>query len=213
MTMAAAITQGQDPPCVERTLDFPALLAKKSHFLLGPRQTGKSFLARRTLPGVRVYNLLDTATYLALSHNPRRPAEVVTTRDRVVVIDEIQRLPELLNEVHLLIEEHGVRFLLTGASARKLRHGGVNLPGGRARTKYLHPLTSAELGGRFDLVRAVQRGLLPSIYFSDDPRADLAAYTGPYLCVSLERHARQLGAVAVLPWKEFLEVLWAGEYA
>ena len=130
---------------------------------------------------MRVYNLLENATYLALSHNPGRIAQELTARDRIVVIDEIQRLPELLNEVHLLIEEQGVRFLLTGSSARKLRHGGVNLLGGRARTKHLHPLTSAELGERFDLLRAVQRGLLPSIYFSDDPRADLEAYTGLYL--------------------------------
>ena len=87
----------------------------------------------------------------------------------------------LLNEVHRLIEESGVRFLLTGSSARKLRRGGVNLLGGRARTKYLHPLTRQELGGRFDLARAIARGLLPSIYYSDDPHADLEAYAGAYL--------------------------------
>jgi predicted AAA+ superfamily ATPase len=97
------------------------------------------------------------------------------------VIDEIQRLPALLNEVHRLIEERGIRFLLTGSSARKLRTGGVNLLGGRARMKYLHPLTSHELGARFELERAGVRGLLPSIYFSDDPRADLEAYAGLYL--------------------------------
>jgi len=98
-----------------------------------------------------------------------------------VVIDEIQRLPILLNEVHRLIETRGIRFLLTGSSARKLRRGGVNLLGGRARTKNLHPLTWTELGGRFDLARAMDRGLLPSIYFSDDPQADLQAYAGMYL--------------------------------
>ena len=97
------------------------------------------------------------------------------------MIDEIQRLPELLNEVHRLIETRGLRFLLTGSSARKLRRGGVNLLGGRARTKYLHPLTWKELGDRFDLRLATERGLLPSIYFSDDPHADLQSYTGSYL--------------------------------
>jgi uncharacterized protein len=112
---------------VERTLDLPALVQKKSHFLLGPRQTGKTFLLRQTLPNARVYDLLDTSTYLALSQNPGRIAEELTPRDRVVVIDEIQRLPELLNEVHRIIENTGVRFLLTGSSARKLRRGGVNL--------------------------------------------------------------------------------------
>jgi predicted AAA+ superfamily ATPase len=98
-----------------------------------------------------------------------------------VVIDEVQRLPDLLNEVHRLIEERGIRFLLTGSSARKLRGGGVNLLGGRARTRYLHPLTYAELGTGYDLQRAAQRGLLPPIYLSDDPRADLDAYAGLYL--------------------------------
>jgi len=98
-----------------------------------------------------------------------------------VVIDEVQRLPILLNEVHRLIEERGVRFLLTGSSARRLRQGGVNLLGGRARTRYLHPLTYRELGAHFDLRRAVERGLLPAIYFSDDAKADLDAYTGTYL--------------------------------
>jgi uncharacterized protein len=166
---------------VQRILDLPVLLEKRSHFLLGPRQTGKTFLIRHTLPGVRVYDLLDTSVYLALSHSPRRIAQEVTPQDRVVVIDEIQRLPDLLNEVHRLIEERGVHFLLTGSSARKLRRGGVNLLGGRARTKYLHPLTYRELGERFDLLRAVERGLLPSVYFSDDPRADLQAYAGSYL--------------------------------
>jgi len=105
----------------------------------------------------------------------------VTDRDRIVVIDEVQRLPDLLNEVHRLIEERRIRFLLTGSSARKLRGGGVNLLGGRARTQYLHPLTSGELGAQFDLTRAAEHGLLASIYFSDDPRADLEAYSGTYL--------------------------------
>lgn len=128
-----------------------------------------------------MYDLLDSATYLALSRDPGRIAQELTARDRMVVIDEIQRLPDLLNDVHRLIEERRVRFLLTGSSARKLRRGGVNLLGGRARTKYLHPLSWRELGERFDLRRAASRGLLPSIYFSDDPRADLEAYAGTYL--------------------------------
>ena len=118
---------------VERALDLPGLIRKKSHFLFGPRQTGKSFLIRHTLPGVRLYDLLDHATYLALSQQPGRIAEELTAADRVVVIDGIQRLPELLNEVHRLIEERGIKFLLTGSSARKLRRGGVNLLGGRER--------------------------------------------------------------------------------
>ena len=166
---------------VDRSLDLTSLLEKRSHFLLGSWQTGKTFLIRHTLKNARVYDLLDSSLYLALSHHPGRMAQELTEEDRWVVVDEIQRLPELLNEVHRLIETRGVRFLLTGSSARKLRRGGVNLLGGRARTKYLHPLTYHELRGSFDLARALNRGLLPSIYFSDDPRADLEAYAGSYL--------------------------------
>ena len=168
-------------PYVQRILDPPVLMEKKSHFLFGPRQTGKTSLIHHTLKGVKVYDLLDTSIYLALSQNPSRIGQELTAKDRIVVIDEIQRLPILLNEVHRLIETHGIRFLLTGSSARKLRRGGVNLLGGRARTKNLHPFTYKELGDKFDLARAMERGLLPSIYFSDDPRADLQAYAGSYL--------------------------------
>jgi predicted AAA+ superfamily ATPase len=168
-------------PYIERLVDLNALLDKKSHFLLGPRQTGKTFLIRHTLKNVRVYDLLDAETYLALSRNPGRISEELQPQDRVVVIDEIQRLPELLNEVHRLIETHGTRFLLTGSSARKLRRGGINLLGGRARTKYLHPLTYKELNRHYDLLMAIERGLIPSIYFSDEPRANLQAYAGSYL--------------------------------
>ncbi len=177
--MASIDTQGRE--WVPRLLDLPALLARRSHFLLGPRQTGKTSLIRHTLKDAKVYDLLDTSVYLALSQRPGRLAEEIGPQDRIVVIDEIQRLPGLLNEVHRLMETRGVRFLLTGSSGRKLRRGGVNLLGGRARTKYLHPLTWKELGERFELARAMARGLLPSIYFSDDPQADLQAYAGLYL--------------------------------
>jgi uncharacterized protein len=178
--MTTDMASGSSPE-IPRALDLAALSAKKSHFLLGPRQTGKTFLVRRTLPGARVYDLLDTGVYLALSREPGRLAQEIGPREKLVVIDEIQRLPGLLHEVHRLIEERGIRFVLTGSSARKLRRGGVNLLGGRARTKYLHPLTARELGDRFDLTKALRSGLLPSIYFSDDPRADLEAYAGSYL--------------------------------
>jgi predicted AAA+ superfamily ATPase len=182
MTMKPSYSNiASEAPYIQRVVDLPALLKKKSYFLFGPRQTGKTFLIRHTMKNVRVYDLLDSKIYLALSQNPGRLAQEITPRDRVVVIDEVQRLPVLLNEVHRLIEERGVLFLLTGSSARKFRRGGINLLGGRARTQYLHPLTYRELGERFDLARAAERGLLPSIYFSNDPRADLEAYVGLYL--------------------------------
>ena len=192
-----------DHPQIERSLDLSALVARKSHFLLGPRQTGKTTLIRRQLPTAVVYDLLDSSVYLSLSRNPGRLAEELQPDTELVAIDEIQRLPELLNEVHRLIEERGIRFLLTGSSARKLRRGGVNLLGGRARTRYLHPLTWLELGEHFRLERAIESGTLPSLYFSDDPAADLEAYTGSYL----QQEIVAEGAIRNVPaFSRFLEV-------
>ena len=192
-----------ESPQVHRFVDLSALLAKKSHFLFGPRQTGKSFLINQSLPDVRVYDLLDTSIFLTLSQNPLRLSQELTPKDRIVVIDEIQRLPDLLNEVHRLIETRRIKFLLTGSSARKLRRGGVNLLGGRARTKHLHPLIYKELGRDFDLSQALTRGTLPSIYFSDDPRADLRSYAGTYL----EQEIVAEGATRNIPaFSRFLKV-------
>lgn len=170
-----------NPIFIDRILDLPSLLKKKSYFLFGPRQTGKTSLIKHSLKGVKVYDLLDMGIYLALSQNPTRLSQELSPQDKWVVIDEIQRLPILLNEVHRLIEERGIHFLLTGSSARKLRRGGINLLGGRARTKFLHPLTYKELGDKFDLSRVIKRGLLPLIYFSDEPKIDLKAYAETYL--------------------------------
>ena len=196
-------TQTHGSPRIQRLIDLSALLSKKSHFLFGPRQTGKSFLINQSLPDVRVYDLLDTSIYLALSQNPLRLSQELRPKDRIVVIDEIQRLPDLLNEVHRLIETRRIKFLLTGSSARKLRRGGVNLLGGRARTKHLHPLTYKELGKDFNLSQALTRGTLPSIYFSDDSRADLQSYAGTYL----EQEIVAEGATRNVPaFSRFLKV-------
>jgi predicted AAA+ superfamily ATPase len=204
MTMKSTInTQGENSAYIDRILDLPLLLDKKSHFLLGPRQTGKTFLIQNTLKEAKVYDLLDTSIFLALSRNPSRIAQELTPQDHLIVIDEIQRLPELLNEVHRLIESRRIRFLMTGSSARKLRRGGINLLGGRARTKHLHPLTRRELGERFALTRALQRGLLPSIYFSDNPAADLESYTGLYL----QQEVVAEGAIRNIPaFSRFLRI-------
>ena len=156
------------------------MLARKSTLLLRPRQTGKTSLLRHALRGARTYNLLDSDVYLKLSRRPARLREELAPGDKTVVIDEIQRLPALLDEVQLLIEERGIRFLLTGSSARKLRRGGVNLLGGRAATMTLHPFVSAELP-ELELSRVLQFGLLPPVYFSDRPDAELVDYVGTYL--------------------------------
>ena len=131
---------------INRKLDLFALLANKSYFLFGPRQTGKTSLIQHTLQKFKYYNLLQTDIYLKLSREPHRLRQEITDEDRIVIIDEIQKLPILLDEVHYLIEEKGIHFLLTGSSARKLRNRGVNLLGGRARTRRLHPFIFKELG-------------------------------------------------------------------
>src|SRR5512137_2887937 len=122
-----------------RRLDLGMLLKKRSHFLFGPRGTGKSTLVRQALPDARVYDLLDGETFERLL---RRPAllDEENRPDTIVVIDEIQRLPALLDEAHRLIEKRRQRFLLTGSSARKLRRGGANLLAGRAYQADLFPL-------------------------------------------------------------------------
>lgn len=188
---------------VARFLDVPRILATNSCFLFGPRQTGKSTLIRQQLRRYPSYNLLDQTLFVRLSRNPSLIREALKPDDTIVVIDEIQRMPALLNEVHLMIEERGVRFLLTGSSARSLRRKGVNLLGGRARSRNLHPFVRAELGERFDLDRALAYGLLPPIFFSDEPTEALAAYAGDYLReeVAAEAIVRNVGA-----FSRFLEV-------
>jgi len=138
-------------------------------------------MIRDQFAGCKVYNLLNSITFITLSQSPARIRQELQAGDHIVVIDEIQKLPSLLDEVQLMIEEHGITFLLTGSSARKLSRGGVNLLGGRARVRHLHPFTRDELGERFDLLRALDIGLLPSIYLSDEPYTDLESYAGVYL--------------------------------
>lgn len=166
---------------IPRILDLPKLLATKSHFLFGPRQTGKTFMIRRQFPKAKYYNLHETDTFLKFNQAPHRLRQEMTGKDKLVIMDEIQKLPLLLDEIQVLIDDRQVRFLLTGSSARALKRKGLNLLGGRARTKRLHPLCCRELAQEFDLVKALDRGLLPSLYFSDSPYEDLQAYVGTYL--------------------------------
>jgi uncharacterized protein len=166
---------------IKRYLDLPKLVKTKSYFLLGPRQIGKSFLIQHQLKADYLYNLLDPQTFLSLSQNVGLMSQQVLKKNALVVIDEIQRLPDLLNEAHLLIEGKNCRFLLTGSSARKLRKGRVNLLGGRARVQHFHSLTFNELGKYFDLNKVLHAGSLPAIYFSDNIDADLDAYASVYL--------------------------------
>ncbi len=187
---------------IPRLLNLKEILQNKSCFLLGPRQTGKSTLVKETLSGYPVYNLLDSSVLLTLVRSPEKLGQTIGDK-KIVIIDEIQRYAELLNEVHRLIEEKGVRFLLTGSSARKLRKSGVNLLGGRARSKNLHPFISQELKEKFDLSKALENGLLPSIYFSDSPYEDLKSYAGDYLKEEIVAEGRTRNIPA---FSRFLEV-------
>jgi predicted AAA+ superfamily ATPase len=168
-----------------RILDLRQEAGKRSVFLFGPRQTGKTSLIKRLFPEAVRYDLLRADVFLRITQRPQLIREELTGRrispaEGPVIIDEIQKLPILLDEVHYLMEEHGFLFILTGSSARKLKRGAANLLGGRARTRHLFPLVSAEIPG-FDLLRAVRWGSLPSIYLSDEPEEDLLAYCGSYL--------------------------------
>lgn len=188
----------------KRTLKIKDLLAERSLFLLGPRQTGKSSYVREELQDVPTltYNLLDNTLRLRLTSNPsymRQEIEAKNLRNCVVYIDEIQKCPFLLDEVHLLIEERGIRFLLTGSSARKLRAVGVNLLGGRARTRMMHPFVYPEIAGPdFTLERLMECGLLPPHYLSSNPTEDLNAYVNTYLTeeIAAEGATRNLPSFA-----------------
>jgi predicted AAA+ superfamily ATPase len=162
----------------------------QSFFLFGPRGTGKSTLLRQTLPAAFSIDLLNLATYgELLAHPDRLEALIAPHAPSTVVIDEVQRLPKLLDEVHRLIEGRRWRFALTGSSARKLRRGGVNLLAGRARTLGMHPLTAVELGSAFDLAHSLRFGHLPSVYVDRDPERYLASYVGTYLREEVQAEA------------------------
>lgn len=181
-------------------------LPRGSCFLFGPRGTGKTTWLRHALPDALVVNLLEPETYREMAARPERLRELVLgNRDRRdVVVDEVQRVPDLLHVVHDLLERRRPpRFVLTGSSARKLRRGGVDLLAGRAVVRTLHPFLAAELP-RFDLARALEQGLLPLVVSAKDPRETLAAYATTYLEqeVKAEGLVRSIGSFA-----RFLEVV------
>jgi predicted AAA+ superfamily ATPase len=190
-------------------MDVPRFLEKPtgSFFLLGPRGTGKSWWARKSFPSALMVDLLDAGTMRELAARPERLAEFVRGAGDCssVVVDEVQKLPDLLEVVHRLIEEGcGKVFVLTGSSARKLRRAGVNLLGGRAGRLSLHPFMAAELGEAFSFEGALRHGLLPVVVGAADPDFQLRAYCGLYLKeeVQAEGLVRNIGAFA-----RFLEVM------
>lgn len=188
---------------IKRWLNLAQLVKKKSYIVLGPRQTGKSQLIKKLFPNVKKYNLLLKEDFRKLSFDPTLIRKEITSEDKLIIIDEFQRLPDLLDEIHFLIEEHNVHFLLTGSSARKLKKQNINLLGGRARFINLHPFTFTELKKDFNLERAINFGLIPGIYFSDEPQLDLNAYVSTYI----EQEIAREGVVRNLTtFTRFLEV-------
>ena len=188
---------------IPRHLDIERLLVRRSVFLFGPRQTGKTTYVRRQLDRTvaLTFSLLDQGLLTAVLADPtriRREIEARGLRDTVVCIDEIQKCPLLMDEVHLMIEERGIRFLLTGSSARALRRGGVNMLGGRGSDRVMHPFSWSEIRDRFSLDRALNHGLLPPHYLSDDPDEGLASYVDRYLTeeIAAEGLARSLPGFA-----------------
>jgi predicted AAA+ superfamily ATPase len=190
---------------IPRKLDLPGLLSKKSFFLFGPRATGKSYLVGQQLKDrAHVLDLLRSDLYLRLSSSPGDLEAIIHAGPERpwVVIDEIQRIPELLPEVHRLIETRRIRFLLTGSSARKLRRGSADLLAGRAWVANLYPLSWVELR-HFNLARYLRYGGLPAVHLGETPEEDLRAYVSAYV----REEIRAEGLIRRLPpFSRFLRV-------
>lgn len=169
------------PFMFERLIKKP-LESRKSFFLFGPRGTGKTTWLKHHLPDALFINLLQSEFYNRLSANPGHLRELIPPdHEERVIIDEVQRIPALLNEVHELIESRKLDFVLTGSSARALRRKGVNLLAGRALTYFMHPLTVTEQQEAFDLRNSIQLGHLPARFNEDDPAKYLKDYVQTYL--------------------------------
>lgn len=187
---------------ISRLVPFP----ERSFFLFGPRGTGKTTWLEHRFPDALSVNLLQPQAYREMSARPERLAELVHAESdpKDIIVDEVQRVPELLNVVHDLIEQRpGCRFILTGSSARKLRRGGVDLLAGRAVVRTLHPFMATELP-EFRLAPALEIGLLPLVLAAPNPGEVLSAYASLYLEqeVKVEGWVRHVGSFA-----RFLEVV------
>lgn len=188
---------------LERIYKFDNKL-EESIFLFGARQTGKSTILRQKFPDAVYIDLLDTDLKKRFKRRPRLLYEMLSDKDAgaLAIIDEIPEVPELLNEVHRLISERQLVFVLCGSSARKLKRKGYNTLGGRAYPVYLFPFVSAELPD-FNLQQAISYGMLPPHYLAKNPERRLSAYIDVYLKEEIKEEAlvRNLDA-----FQRFLEV-------
>lgn len=163
-----------------RIIPLKAVLKRKSVLLLGPRRTGKSFFITNQIKPDRIINLLEADTFRMFSARPELLREIIQDNDKIVAIDEIQKLPSLMDEVHSLIETRAIKFILTGSSARKLARSHTSLMAGRAKKMLLHPLVTAEIDN-YKLNEILTFGSLPIVFNTDDPWDELKDYTGLYL--------------------------------
>ena len=161
----------------------------QSYFLFGPRATGKSSWLKSSYPTDNYIDLLDADKLLSLRANPKRLLDFCGNLKLPILIDEVQKVPELLNEVHRLIENKKLTFVLTGSSARSLRKKGVNLLAGRALTYHFHPLTAHETSKDFEAKKAIRSGLLPIAIEAKDPQKYLQSYLKTYLTEEVQQEA------------------------
>lgn len=176
----------------------------ESVFLWGARQTGKSTLLKSLFPNAKWFDLLKSDVYRRYQANPEqfREAVLAGSEHGIVIVDEIQKIPQLLDEIHWLIVNHHVQFILSGSSQRKIIRSGANLLGGRALRYELYPLIESEIP-EFDLIKALNNGLLPRHYLIDHPKKLIEAYIGNYLKdeIAAEAKIRNISA-----FSQFLEV-------
>ena len=184
-----------------RRLDI-RLPSGKSCFLWGPRKAGKSYWIRHHLKPAKVIDLLQTDVFAEYASRPSLLRERFAEGKGLIVIDEVQKVPQLLDEVHWMIEERGAQFLLTGSSARKLRKGHANLLGGRAWRRVMLPLSYTEVSG-FNLEEALISGMLPPHFLAEHPLEELRAYVADYL---KEEIAAEALAQNIPSFSEFLRV-------
>jgi uncharacterized protein len=172
--------------------------SRQSYFLFGPRGTGKSSWVKRFYPDAVYIDLLEDETFRRLLARPESLSDFLPPNPKTVILDEVQKVPAILNEVHRLIERRKLQFVLTGSSARKLKKQGVNLLAGRALTYSLFPLTARELQNDFNLPQALEFGMLPMAITSESPKRYLDAYVNTYLKEEVEQEGltRKLGSFA-----------------
>jgi len=179
-------------------------ISEDSLFLWGARQTGKSTLLKTLFPDARYYDLLKSEEFERLFRNPELLREELQDADpsRLVIIDEVQKIPRLLDEEHWLMSNRNIRFVLCGSSARKLVRCGANLLGGRALRTVMYPLVSAEIPD-FELYKAIQNGMLPRHYTTQNPQRRMQAYIGDYLNEEIRAEALSRN---LLSFTRFMEI-------